>query len=170
MPPSLEDVLDKYKSVKTGQDLINLQVIPKTSAASLAWMAFKRLESLHALKKSQVTPEMLGTWQPLFEGSYTEVGAETVSGADVVKYAKEGMIVSSPMVLNNGSIKAISGKIIGKGERKVRVRWDEGVRDFDQRYINDLGFVSDVDSSAVVLQTPGGRILESYGIAKGAVA
>ena len=170
MPPSLEDVLDKYKSVKTGQDLINLQVIPKTSAASLAWMAFKRLESLHALKKSQVTPEMLGTWQPLFEGSYTEVGAETVSGADVVKYAKEGMIVSSPMVLNNGSIKAISGKIIGKGERKVRVRWDEGVRDFDQRYINDLGFVSDVDSSAVVLQVPGGRILESYGIAKGAVA
>lgn len=84
----------KYKSVKTGQDLIDLGIIPKTSSENLALISHLRLQSLRETVMTRIDEQALGTWLPLFESNSQDTLPEWLTDAEEIrKYAKAGWTV-----------------------------------------------------------------------------
>lgn len=87
---SRTNTLEDYLKVKTGQDLIDLGVVPKTSSEHLALIAKKRLEALREHILATINPEALGVWIPLVEPVVTEAN-ELSNPQQIMSIAKEGM-------------------------------------------------------------------------------
>ena len=116
-------MLEDYLNVKTGQDLVNLGVIPKTSAEYLMLITYKRLNALRDKILSGINEEVLGSWIPAVESVKIKVPEVICKDEDVVKYIKLGMTVRVRATKKEG--KVLSGdqnavKIEGIGGQFVR--------------------------------------------------
>ena len=104
-------MLEDYLKVKTGKDLVNLGVVPKTSSTHLALITRRRLESILKTIVPQINDEMLGKWNSAFN-SITEKVPPLVTGAEeIMKYAQEGMKVEAMSNYEGRPIAGMKGVI-----------------------------------------------------------
>ena len=70
--------MGSYNRVNSGDDLVRAKVMPKDSSTHLALIAYKRAEALRDTILAGVNDSMLGTWLPLVEQTYKDLGTEEV--------------------------------------------------------------------------------------------
>ena len=106
----VKDFIEEYFNVKTGQDLINLGVIPKDSSQHLALILSRRLEAVRDRILSTLTDEMLGKWIPLIQNKPLEDIVITDPN-EIKKVAKVGMKIIGKSLQDNVDITGIRGII-----------------------------------------------------------
>lgn len=111
--------LERYLEVKTGQDLIDLGVKPKSSSETLAVIIFNRLKALREHIAATVKPEMLGAWLPLADKKEIRV-SELTDPREIHRYTKENLRVAA----KTGTVKGLEGKIIAYDNRALAVVFD----------------------------------------------
>ncbi|MBI2580848.1 hypothetical protein HYV85_03490 [Candidatus Woesearchaeota archaeon] len=166
-------LLERYAHVRTGQDLINAGVIPKSSAAFLAWIAFSRLSNLKAAITQSVEPEMLGSWLPAFAPVIKEVGEVISNRNDIGEYAKVGMRVRGDVATADNPSATLEGTIRDAARGSyLAVEWDRPI--INSRSIKGVkeGYGSYVsyENGQVHLLVPGGKVVDGYQLANGVVA
>ncbi len=101
-----------YENVKTGQDLIDLGVIPKDSSSHLALIAYKRLQVLHNRILASINDEMLGCWKPVIKATYAAADNGIIKeGRAVALNARLGMRVRAIRDYQNRPIGGLEGVI-----------------------------------------------------------
>ncbi len=170
----LDALLEKYKHVKTGQDLIDLGVIPKTSSARLKIKAHKRLITLRDRIKATVNEEMMGNWKPAFEPQYADSLPE-INGDDAKKYARPGMRIRARARLLDDSIDTLEGTIlsIDRGKNIFEIKWDARVKNGSNLGGKvEPGFGESVEYThrTFALLVPEGRVMQGYVLAEGVEA
>lgn len=118
------------RKVKTGQDLIDLKVVPKDSSAHLALITRERLVALRDKIEPQVTPDMTGSWLPAVKKIGKEYRGE-VSDPDIIaRLGQDGMRVEATGVQDGTDLKGLTGIIKGwTGRRKqVLVEFDSEIK------------------------------------------
>ncbi|MBI5066207.1 hypothetical protein HZA97_08280 [Candidatus Woesearchaeota archaeon] len=186
----LEDRLKEYEKVKTGQDLIDLGVIPKTSSSHMALITKKRLESLRDRVLAQVNEEILGAWLPLFKSyDFDMAGDEIVDPEVILRFAEAGMRVRGRKAYGEVNIEGIEGKILKKvADKDDKSQFYFGI-EFDSKIHNARNksleeakpgqgyFVNPLDKNtpeAIALLDPDGKIRKSiqaqYRLREAAVA
>jgi len=97
---SKQSLEDYFKEVKTGQDLIDLNVIPKDSSSHMALITYKRMQTIREHLLSSVNEDILGKWLPAVEvnNDYIEelvatYGKEITDSDTILEVAKKGMRV-----------------------------------------------------------------------------
>jgi MoxR-like ATPase len=63
----LTELLNKYANIRTGQDLIDAGVIPKTSSEMLTLMAYERMKALQRAISANLDEALVGKWIPAVE-------------------------------------------------------------------------------------------------------
>ncbi len=69
----LEDYLTR---IKTGQDMIDAGIVPKTSSAHLALLTLKRLKALVDHNNALIDDDTLGKWMPAIDVTYADCEPE----------------------------------------------------------------------------------------------
>ncbi len=167
--------LEQYiAQVKTGQDLLDLGVVPKTSDSHLALIISLRLQALRDKILAGVDDEMLGCWIPAVSEMKVHVGEVVSDPALIEKYQKEGMKVRGR---TNASLKPVQGLegVIKCVDRRrndnIGVEWstrfDEG-HNLNGNAAPGKGFY--MKSTDIELLVPGGEINEGLKLAKTVVA
>ncbi len=161
---SRTNTLEDYLKVRTGQDLIDLGVIPKTSSEHLALIAKKRLEALREHILATINPEALGVWIPLVETEDTEAN-ELSNPQQIMGVAKENMKVRSnayPCQGLEGTIRVIeNGKLGVEFPQQI-----SGGNNLGRKLSNNQGYF--LSPEQLTLLTP--VIIKGYQLLKGVVA
>jgi hypothetical protein len=168
--------LEQYLKVKTAQDLMDLGVIPKDSANSLALITHERLVALRDKISAGLDEKVLGKWVPLINEKLVNVGkTEITDPVDIARYGAEGMVVSMLTRFGDtGPITEREGKIIlYKNKRsKVGVEFVEDIgsnETFDGRCKRGHGcYIKATDIKK--LKIPNGKVHEGYVLRDRAVA
>src|SRR3989344_55442 len=85
--------LDDYLKVRTGKDLIDLGVVPKTSSDHVALIVYKRMVALRDRVLASLNDEILGKWKLMLQPNFVDVGPEISQPELIGKYARPGMRV-----------------------------------------------------------------------------
>lgn len=63
----IQELLAKYKDIRNGQDLIDANVVPKTSSQMLTLITYRRLLGLQEIISSTLDEKLVGQWVPAVE-------------------------------------------------------------------------------------------------------
>ncbi len=175
----LEEAVQKYlKRVKTGADLEDMGVIPKTSSEHVALITRLRLEYIRDMILGSINDEMLGTWLPLAkEENKEEIDASEITEvADMRKYAEVGMRVIGIGEHDSEDLSNKLGTIRRAGSRSWGIEFDEPLvngHDFKEKIeppcTDKHGYFVGPEALRFVegqkIEVPGEFVLESYATA-----
>lgn len=113
---------NNYRDVKTGQDLLDLGVVPRTSSAQIALITRQRLEALRDQLQQKVLPAELGRWQPLVD-LQQQLATETNDPALVAREARSGMRVAGAGT-EEPALEGVRGTIRVVEDDRLGVEWD----------------------------------------------
>lgn len=148
-------MLKEYLKVKTGQDLIDLGVVPKTSSAHLTLIAYKRLVALRDHTLAGINEDVLGKWMPLLHPVMKNVEPEITNPADICRYAQGRKVkLRNPQQIEMRDLEGIVRNIQGD---RLTVQWKE----------NKQGTVNAQD---LVLLVPEGKVTDGFELGAGVVA
>ncbi|MBI5148111.1 hypothetical protein HZA33_00345 [Candidatus Pacearchaeota archaeon] len=114
-------MLEDYFNVKTGQDLIDLGVVPKDSPSHLSLISFRRLDALRNIALKNANAEMLGKWIPVLEKRGIEI-----TGDELQPALKPGARVIGTGRYEDNELTGLEGTFIhfdSKG--RAGVEWDK---------------------------------------------
>jgi MoxR-like ATPase len=116
---TLEDYVGK---IKTGQDLIDEGVIPKTSAVHLALITEKRLEAIREGILSQINDEMLGSWIP---GAKLNYHGKITDPSEVYENIKVGLPVVGVGEYDHMNIDGMKGVVKTINRNQIGIEFDK---------------------------------------------
>ncbi|MBM3200388.1 hypothetical protein FJZ53_05600, partial [Candidatus Woesearchaeota archaeon] len=147
-------MLDDYLKVRTGQDLIDLGVVPKTSSEYLSLVMHKRLIALRDQILAQISDEALGTWVPAISQKTKQVKPEITDLDEIRQYAKPGMKIRN-------STTKLEGKILeARRDGTASIDWGKS-KGTEHCYLN---------SPNLTLLIPEREVVTGYKLRDGVVA
>ncbi len=176
----VKDFIEEYFNVKTGQDLINLGVIPKDSSQHLALILSRRLEAVRDRILSTLTDEMLGKWIPLIQNKPLEDIVITDPN-EIKKVAKVGMKIIGKSLQDNVDITGIRGIIKTIAPNSFGIEYDVKIpkgHNLDGNAKPEHGWLTDVENLNLIInrdeissyESVKSLKLEDYVLSKGVVA
>ncbi len=147
-------MLEDYLKVKTGQDLIDLGIMPKTSSAHLALIMYKRIIALRDNILARITDEVLGKWLPAVEEEIKPVNPEIKDIDEIRRYAKPGMKIRNTTTKLEGIITE------ARGDGTATIDWGKS-KGPEYCYLNN---------SNLVLLIPERHVVTGYKLTEGIVA
>lgn len=153
----MDPLIDSYRQhVKTGQDLMNLKIISKTSAQHLALILARRLEALRDRAAKKLTPEILGSWIPAVVERTKTIEGEVADLKKIREYAKPKMHVEALQNDGNKQLKGLVGiiKEVKGGGNEFGVAWPQDIGGTNLDGKCDAGYGSYVSSEKVKLIIP----------------
>lgn len=162
----IEKSIENYASkVKTGQDLIDLGVVPKTSSEHLALIFAKRLEALRDSIKANINDDMLGKWIPAISPKMKDLGkTEVEDPSQIEKYAETGMKVR---IREHSIDKTLVGRIgiideFYKDSLRMTLEQQDGPSNRTPQLNTSI--------SQLTLLIPSGKVQEGLELTRGVVA
>src|SRR3989344_9694412 len=149
--------LDDYLKVRTGKDLIDLGVVPKTSSDHVALIVYKRMVALRDRVLASLNDEILGKWKPMLKPNLVDVGPEISDPESIGKYAKVGMRVK--LARPNKDNASLEGVI-----QNIDARFDQA------SILWNTGQTSPFNIHQLVLMADGGKFIDGYNLVDGIVA
>ncbi len=147
-------MLEDYLKVKTGQDLIDLGIVPKTSSGHLALIMYKRMVALRDSILARISDEVLGKWVPAIEENLKPVKSEITNLEEIRQYAKQGMKIRNSTTKLEGVI------LEARRDGTATIDWGKS-KGTEHCYLN---------SSNLVLLIPEKQVVTGYKLAEGIVA
>ena len=123
-------MIEKYLNVKTGQDLLDLGIIPKDSSSHLALITKLRLEALRDNVLTGIDEQTLGSWLPAIVEQ--EVRGDITDVRQIKSKTKVGMTVTGRRVYDGKQITGLEG-IVRKVSfdsyktDSVEVEWSQNI-------------------------------------------
>ncbi|MBI3334156.1 hypothetical protein HYZ97_01605 [Candidatus Pacearchaeota archaeon] len=160
--------------VKTGQDLLDLRVIPKDSSTHLALIARERLQRLREKIDSQITDDDLGAWVPAVKKIGKEYTGEVSDPEIILRLGQPGMRVEGRGVHDGRDFKGLAGILRGTKKNEILVEFDRpiaGGHDCDGLAKKGYGFRMAPEKMAIML-APGQTLVDAkeYALGKDIVA
>lgn len=120
--------LEKYLKVKTGQDLLNLDVVPKTSSIHLSLITILRLQAIRDEIRRGITEEMLGSWIPVITADPVIIGPEVTNPELVRQYARPGLRVRGTGISEENDLRGLEGRVVDNlSNGNIAVEWDTDI-------------------------------------------
>ncbi len=167
-----ETMIDDYLKVQTGQNMIDLGIVPKNSSDHIALIALKRLETLRDRSLETITDEMLGYWQPAIVQREMNVPV-IIDPQQITRYAQVGMRVEGIGVYDGQDLRGMQGtiKALTPEGLSLGVEWDGRLgRGHDLGGRANYGYGYTVSANVVKLLVPEGKGAISYELAPTVVA
>ncbi|MBU0666205.1 MAG: hypothetical protein ABIC91_07180 [Nanoarchaeota archaeon] len=123
----IEKLRKKYSNIKTGQDMINAGIIPKTSSESLSAISKERLTVIKQSILDTITDDMLGAWVPALKTITEKLPSEITDVNEIKKIAAEGLKVVATDNYGKFPIKGLEGTIMGieNNSSTVKVKFNQ---------------------------------------------
>ncbi|MDO8556707.1 MAG: hypothetical protein Q7R96_06065 [Nanoarchaeota archaeon] len=138
-PATIEDFVEKYTHIITGQDLIDQGIRPKTPEQGVALITVERLKGLRAIVEADLTNDLLGTWIPVFQPTYTTLG-KTIEGAQLQQYARPGWKIT--VKRDNAEINRWNPQIGGMNGTIIDIQGTAVYVEFDTQQLKNINMTS----------------------------
>jgi len=178
MPNEYFDYETGKPRVKTGQDLVDLGVKPKSSSRHMSLITLERLNVIANQVVSQINEEKVGGWFPVITEKRVDIGTtEVTDEGDMKKYAKSGMRVEGIDFFEHKDIREKSGVIKAHKDQNFPERRVYAI-EFEKRFSGGSSLEGKcaegrgmwVAAESLKLFVPDGKVVDGYELVKGVVA
>ncbi|HLC67063.1 MAG TPA: hypothetical protein VJK52_05480, partial [Candidatus Nanoarchaeia archaeon] len=171
--PDVRTENEKYLAVRTGQDLVDLGVRPKTSSQHLSLITRLRLEAIRDEVLRTFDEEVLGKWVPaLVPINPVTVGPVIDDAAQVLQYAAVGMRAKVTNQPADNTLMGLEGRIVTIESGMIGVEFDTEIPKgyvLNGKARDGHGWKVRTKDIALMLEKPL-RSAERYELATGVVA